>query len=52
MQTYSVTMGRPGGGSASFKVIVFALSPGMARATAQAQYPSFSAHAVRAHKLK
>lgn len=49
MQTYVVTMGRRGGGSGTFKVIVHALTPGMARHTAEAQYPGMSAQAVRAH---
>lgn len=47
MGTYVVTMGRPGGGAGIFKVIVYALSPGMARHTAEAQYPGYSAQAVR-----
>jgi hypothetical protein len=49
MATYVVTMGRPGGGAGTFKVIVYALSPGMARHAAEAQYPGMSAQAVRAH---
>lgn len=48
MQTYIVTMGRHGGGAGTFKVIVYALTPGMARHTAESQYPGYSAQAVRA----
>lgn len=47
MATYSVTMGRPGGGAGTFIVIVHALTPDMARRIAEAQYPGFSAQAVR-----
>lgn len=49
MNTYSVTLGRPGGGSPTFIVIVYGLSPAMARATATAQYPGYSVHAIRHH---
>lgn len=49
MGTYVVTMGRPGGGAGTFKVIVYGLTPGMARHSAEAQYPGYSAQAVRAY---
>lgn len=47
MNTYAVTMGRVGGGSGTFVVIVAARTPDMARRTAMSQYPSFSAQAVK-----
>jgi hypothetical protein len=47
MNTYVVTMGRPGGGSGTVKVLIHALTPGMARNTAVAQYPELSVHAVK-----
>lgn len=50
MTTYSVTLGRPGGGSATFTLIVYGLSPGMARATALSQYPGYAVHSVRTHR--
>ena len=50
MKTYAVTMGRPGGGSGTFVVIVYALTPGMARNIAMSQYPGFSAQAVKMHQ--
>jgi hypothetical protein len=37
VNTYAVTLGRPGGGSPIFIIIVYRLSPAMARATATAQ---------------
>lgn len=52
MNTYSVTLGRPGGGAGTFTIIVYALTPAMARATAEAQYLGHSAQAVRFHKGK
>lgn len=52
MNTYSVTLGRPGGGSSTFTVIVYGLTPAMARTTAEAQYPGYSAHAVRFHPTR
>ena len=48
MNSYAVTMGRAGGGSATFVVVVFALTPAMARRMASSQHPGFVAHAVRA----
>jgi hypothetical protein len=45
MVTYIVTMGR--GGSATFQVIIHALTPDMARNIASSQYPGFSAQAVK-----
>ena len=47
MATWEVTMGRAGGGSGTFKVVVHASSPDQARRTAEAQNPEYSAHAVR-----
>lgn len=47
MVTYIVEMGRPGGGAGTFQIVVTALSPAMARNIACAQYPGFSALAVK-----
>lgn len=47
MVTYIVTMGRPGGGAATFSAVIYALTPGMARNIAVTQYPQFSVHAVK-----
>jgi hypothetical protein len=52
MNTYSVRLGRPGGGSPTFSVIVYGLSPAMARAAAMAQYPDYAVHAVRQHDVR
>lgn len=45
MNTYAVTMGR--GGSGTFVVVVYALTPDMARNIAMRQYPGCSAQAVK-----
>lgn len=50
MQTYVVTMGRYGGGSGTFKIIVHALTPGMARHSAESQYPGYCSQAVRFYR--
>jgi hypothetical protein len=47
MTMYAVRMGKAGGGAGTFVVIVYALTPAMARHTAVAQYPDYSAQAVR-----
>lgn len=47
MVTYIVTLGRPGSGAGTFKAIIHALTPGMARSIATTQYPAFSVHAVK-----
>ena len=47
MASWEVTMGRPGGGSGTFKVVVHAWTPDQARMAAEAQNPGYSAHAVR-----
>ena len=47
MLTYQVTMGRPGGGAGTFKVTVNAATPDEARRIAVAQYPGYTAQAVR-----
>lgn len=47
MATYEVKMGRPGGGSGTFKVVVNAGTPDEARRSAEAQNPGYSAQAVR-----
>jgi len=47
MQTYIVIMGRPGGGAGTFQLIIHALTPDMARHTAESQYPGYSAQAVK-----
>lgn len=46
MQTYVVTMGRYGE-AGTFEIIVHALTPGMARHSAELRYPGYSADAVR-----
>lgn len=48
MQTYEVRLGRAGGGSATFTVMVTAGTPDMARRAAEAQNPGYKALAVRA----
>ena len=50
MNTYAVKMGRRGGGSGTFVVIVHALTPDMARNIAMSQYPGFAAQAVRMYR--
>lgn len=47
MQTFEVTMGRPGGGGGIFKVIIPAATPDMARRNAEHQNPGYAAQAVR-----
>ena len=47
MASWEVTMGRKGGGSGTFKVVVNAGTPDQARRAAEAQNPGFSAQAVR-----
>lgn len=47
MASWEVTMGRPGGGSGTFKVVVHAGTPDQARRSAEAQNPGYRAHAVR-----
>ncbi len=49
MQAWEVKMGRPGGGSATFIVVVHATSPDGARKAAEAQNPGFKAQAVKRH---
>jgi len=41
-------MGRPGGGSGTFKVVVHASTPDAARKAAEAQNPGMKAQAIRA----
>lgn len=48
MQAFVVTLGRTGGGSSTFKVIVHAATPDMARRAAIHQNPGYAAQAVRA----
>ena len=48
MQTFEVTMGRPGGGSGTFKAMIHAATQDIARRTAERQNPSYSAQAVKA----
>ena len=48
MQTFEVTMSRPGSGSGTFKIVVPAATPDMARRTAEHQNPGYAAHAVKA----
>ena len=47
MQTYEVTMTRPGGGSGAFKVTIPAATPDEARRIAESQYGGYAAQAVR-----
>lgn len=47
MSQWEVKMGRPGGGSPTFVVLVYAGSPDMARTSAQAQNPGYKAQSVR-----
>jgi hypothetical protein len=47
MRAYRVTLGRPGGGSATFTVAVNAATPDIARAIAEAQNAPYRAHAVK-----
>jgi hypothetical protein len=47
MQTYNVTIGRPGGGSGSFKIPVTAQTPDEARRIAEHQYPGYRAQSVQ-----
>lgn len=47
MAKWEVTMGRSGGGSGTFKVVVHASTPDQARRSAEAQNPGYDAHAVR-----
>lgn len=48
MQAYEVTMGRGGGGSGRFIVVIRAASPDMARRIAAHQNVGYSALAVKA----
>jgi hypothetical protein len=52
MSTYEVTMGRAGGGSAAFRVIVHGNSVNDARRAAEAQNPNFKAQAIKQVWLK
>lgn len=47
MGRFEVTMGKPGGGSGTFKVVVNASTPDAARRAAEAQNPGMKAHAVK-----
>ena len=47
MVSYVVTLGKPGGGAGTFQIVITALTPGMARNIAMAQYPGFSTHSVK-----
>ena len=47
MQSFEVTMSRPGGGSGICKVIIHAATPDMARRTAEHQNPGYAAQAVK-----
>lgn len=47
MRAYRVTLGRPGGGSETLRVVVHAATPDLARRTAESQHPGTVAHAVR-----
>jgi hypothetical protein len=44
---WEVKMGRPGGGSGTFVVVVHASTPDQARRSAEAQNPGYVAQAVR-----
>lgn len=47
MAKFEVKMGRPGGGSGTFVVVVNAGTPDQARRSAEAQNPGYKAQAVR-----
>jgi hypothetical protein len=47
MSQWEVKMGRPGGGSGTFVVIINAGTPDQARRSAEAQNPGYKAQAVR-----
>jgi hypothetical protein len=47
MPQWEVKMSRPGGGSGTFVVYVHAGSPDLARRSAEAQNPGYSAQSVR-----
>ena len=47
MAQYEVKMGRAGGGSGTFKVIINAGTPDEARRAAESQNPGYSAQSVR-----
>lgn len=47
MPQWEVKMGRPGGGSGTFVIVVFAGTPDQARRAAEAQNPGYKAQAVR-----
>lgn len=46
MRAFKVTLGRRGGGSGTFTVVVHAATPDAARRTAEGQNPGFAALAV------
>jgi hypothetical protein len=46
MAMYRVKMGRPGGGSGTFEVMIPASTPDEARRIAESQYPNYKAQAV------
>jgi len=52
MSTYEVTMGRAGGGSATFRVTVHGNSVNDARRAAEAQNPNYKAQAIKQVWLK
>jgi hypothetical protein len=47
MSQWEVKMGRAGGGSPTFVIRVYAGTPDMARASAEAQNPGYKAQSVR-----
>ena len=47
MPQWEVKMGRPGGGSGTFIIYVYAGPPDQARSAAEAQNPGYKAQAVR-----
>lgn len=48
MQAYQVTMGRSGGGSGRFVIVIHAATPDMARRIAMHQNSGYAALAVKA----
>ena len=48
MQVWEVRLGRAGGGSGTFKVIIPAATPAMARRNAEHQNPGYAALAAKA----
>ena len=48
MRAFEVTLSRAGAGSGTFKVVIYAATPDMARRNAELQNSGYSAQSVRA----